>query len=654
MEETDGPPLPQDDARRSSVNKARNGRQPANLANKKKAKRGVRGLKKGATSQTGEALAEHGQGSSPEAVKKPVGNSDYKGKGWRQTPILQDNSISAARTPGIIAGAVGRQAASSVKHGNRQNKAKELEAERNGWATEDATDIQELPEFDFESNLSKFDKRTVFDQLRHDDVTAEGDRLVSFNRVPASRPGTYGGKNLHPTENVLDSPQVRGRRPSFVSSNSDISFDLDGRASSHRNISRSSTMRMQMRSTSSIHDDNSSIAQPRGPRPQPRNTYGGSASHLPSGSPNPSKFTPPESPSFVQQQSTGYLQIAGSDRRCPTITPGGMAAIEEVAETEFGLPVELMNESAGRGIADVVMQALNPTGRRMMRDNVRLNSRPVALLLVGNHRAGARALAAARHLRGRSIRVVACLLGFERQNLEMEKDVRKQADVLSKLGAAVRGWSDVRNYLVNVDGAGQPEVIVDALLTSTKSYDSLSLEDQRAVTEMVGWVNRSTGRIVVSVDVPSGINGSTGESDISFLVQSPGLSKPTHDLHHQLLLHHHHRVDQAAAHVGDSPLLDSGSGSSESAFATPLEVRAKHVVCIGAPRTGLLRALHRTAALASQSTSTGLEAKNWQLWVVDIGVNKAWRNYGVSGGLEGGVKFGGEWVVQVGYVDGES
>jgi len=34
-------------------------------------------------------------------------------------------------------------------------------------------DIQELPDFDFAENLSKFDKRSVFDQIRNEDTTAD-------------------------------------------------------------------------------------------------------------------------------------------------------------------------------------------------------------------------------------------------------------------------------------------------------------------------------------------------------------------------------------------------------------------------------------------------------------------------------------------------
>ena len=69
----------------------------------------------------------------------------------------------------------------------------------------DTTGIEDMGDFDFEQELKKFDKKQVFDEIRQGDTTADEDRLVSHNRA---RPGTYGGKNLHPTEPVL-SPTVQ-------------------------------------------------------------------------------------------------------------------------------------------------------------------------------------------------------------------------------------------------------------------------------------------------------------------------------------------------------------------------------------------------------------------------------------------------------------
>lgn len=137
------------------------------------------------------AQAEESLDGSP-AKTKALG----RGKGWRQTPMLQQSTASfqpykslkraEKRGPGGGAG------------GNNEN----------GWASEDVTDVQELGDFDFEGGLAKFDKRGIFDQMRRDDQVDEADRLVSHNRQ--AKPGTAGGKNLHHSENVLEVPSAAG------------------------------------------------------------------------------------------------------------------------------------------------------------------------------------------------------------------------------------------------------------------------------------------------------------------------------------------------------------------------------------------------------------------------------------------------------------
>lgn len=109
-------------------------------------------------------------------------------KGWRQTPILQSTKSF--------------QPFASL----RSQKRRVDPGADSGWASEDVTDVQEAGDFDFEGSLAKFDKRTIFNEMREQDRIDDADRLVSHNRLPRPKPGTAGGKNLHYTENVLDAP----------------------------------------------------------------------------------------------------------------------------------------------------------------------------------------------------------------------------------------------------------------------------------------------------------------------------------------------------------------------------------------------------------------------------------------------------------------
>jgi enhancer of mRNA-decapping protein 3 len=480
--------------------------------------------------------------------------------------MLQDAEQPQSRTPGLIGGRVGQAAANASNRKNRRQQA--LEA-TNGWATEDATDIQELPEFDFQSNLSKFDKRTVFNQIRNEDTTVDEDRLVSHNRI--ARPGTHGGKNLHPTENVLDR-----KLKSTTNTSSEEESDFGSGRNSRRAMSRTSVKRAPTRQGSVQADMDmmgSGILQ-RVNRSFINRPY--ASSHA-TGSPRAGRIaTPPDSP--LESNSKGCLRLVSNNRKCHAITPGGMLAVEETAEVDFGLTEDLVAENSGRGIAEVALTAINPGGRRLARDNP--NANPVIVVLAGNHRGGARAIAAARHLAARGPKVMVALLGFERA-ADWDKDVRRQVDLFRKFNGSVRAWKDTEEALKRLQAP--PELIIDALLGRHKEFEALGAEDQRVVLGIVGWANKSRAACL-AVETPSGVAGSTGEVSI----------------------------------------LEG----------EPLEVRAKYIVCLGFPRTGLLKALQNGAGRDPQ----------WLIWIVDIGVNKPRRHAGVGASKD--IKFDEQWVVQ--------
>lgn len=403
---------------------------------------------------------------------------------------------------------------------------------------------------------------------------------MSFNRL--ARPGTQGGKNLHPTENVLDSRRLRSTSNS--STEDDLSDFGSGR-NSRRAMSRASVKRMPVRQGSGVQADietqSHSGAPPslvtRANRSYINRQYA-SSSHA-TGSPKPSRITtPPDSPT-LDSMPRSCLRLVSSNRKCHTITPGGMLAVEESAEVDFGLTEDMMAENSGRGIAEVALTAINPGGRRLARDNP--NARPVIVVLAGNHRGGARAVAAARQLQARGPKVMVALLGFER-NADWDRDVRRQVDLFKKFGGSVRAWPDTEDALKRLQAP--PELIIDALLGRHKEFDALGDEDRRTVLGIVGWANKSRAS-VLAVETPSGVGGSTGE---------------------------------VAILEGE-----------------PLEVRAKYIVSLGAPKSGLLKALQNGSGRDPQ----------WLIWVVDIGVNRPWKNAGIGGGK--GIKFGENWVIQV-------
>ncbi len=438
---------------------------------------------------------------SPQTVvKRPPG----KGRGWRQTPLVEEaplpKSDIKARRP---------------KHQSRKSFLEDM----NGWATEDATDIQDLGEFDFEHNLSKFDKRRVFDELRKDDTTVDDDRLVSFNRK--TRPDTNGGRNLHYTENVLDIPDPKANTWKSEAGETEEDEVLEEHYSSSRASRRDGSRR---------------------PPPSRKATL------------NPTKASATASPLNGSVSSfRASFRLASTNKPCTSISPLQMLEIEQLCTSELGLTDEILTENAGRGIAEAVLTL--PSG---------LSINPTILFLVGNHKSGSRAIAAARHLRNRNIRVSICVLGGERENMLLES-LKRQLDIYRKSGGWTVRWDEFQSKLTSDTS---PELIVDALLGMHVTFRELRTDDQAIAFEMIRWANRSTIPIL-SVDVPSGLHASSGEVT----------------------------------------LVDS----------SPLIIHAASIACLGAPKSGLLAALG-TGEGRSHDWSLGVVD-------IGIS-NVAWRKYG--------------------------
>lgn len=374
-------------------------------------------------------------------AQKAVG----KGKGWRSTPLLDE------RTP-------------------RRQRGRRTE-DANGWATEDATDIQDMGEFDFAGNLSKFDKRQVFDDIRKDDTVGDDERLVSFNRKV--KPGTNGGRNLHFTENVLD----RDEHDQWKSEAGETELEegLDAAHYSSGKGSRRANSRRPLPSRKgSVLPGHMADERTASPRPLQRvatspalNGGAGSVSGI------KASFRLP------------------NNKPCHCVSPLQMLEIEQLCTSDLGLSEDMLSENAGRSIAEAVLKSATDV--------------KTVVFLIGNHKSGARSVVAARHLRNRRLRVTVVLLGGEREESVLES-VKRQLAIYRKGGGWVERWDEYQSKLAS--GAPQPEVVVDALLGVHVSFDELRTDDQAVAFEMTRWAARADD--VLSVDVPSGVSASSG------------------------------------------------------------------------------------------------------------------------------------------------
>lgn len=208
------------------------------------------------------------------------------------------------------------------------------------------------------------------------------------------------------------------------------------------------------------------------------------------------------------------LRLAPSGRPCPTVSPLQMLSVEGIAEVELCLSDEMMTENAGRGIAQVAIQAF---GKRISASNH--NAPPVVLVFAGNHKSGARAIAAGRHLKNHHVRVILCVLGLERED-ELLEHVRRQLNVFRNAGGEVSRSEELVRDLNSLDSP--PELIIDGLLGMYLNFEDLRTDQRATASELVRFANTSKAS-VLAVDVPSGVDGSTG---LFFLLPPPLRTRP--------------------------------------------------------------------------------------------------------------------------------
>ncbi|KAG5747648.1 hypothetical protein H9Q72_008985 [Fusarium xylarioides] len=396
-----------------------------------------------------------------------------RGKGWRQTPILQSTSSF--------------QPFHSLKKSSKGRKG----LLDNGWASEDVT--EEMGEFDFENNLAKFDKRTIFDQMRKEDQVDDASRLVSHNRKP--KPGTAGGKNLHYTENVLDLPSSTKKDADFWNSEADDGLNEAERLSGREVRSGQGNRRADSKSGPSRRSQSrkaSAVAVSGG---------------LPLSRVNSGRGHPPG------------LYLVPSHKRLETVSALQMLNLENIAANEIGLTEQLMAENGGRGIAEVALVALSDPAIKVRFGLAGANpsssatlTSPVVVILAGNNKSGIRAIAAARHLRNKNVNMLVCLVGIEREK-DLLEDLRQQIQLYRAFGGKILSKADLFEHLRKASSSGSSvsvSLIIDALLGLTISFEELRTGDQAAVYELMEWANRNEA-FVLSVDVPTGIDPTSGK-----------------------------------------------------------------------------------------------------------------------------------------------
>ena len=161
------------------------------------------------------------------------------------------------------------------------------------------------------------------------------------------------------------------------------------------------------------------------------------------------------------------------------VTAEEMRDVDRVAVEEFGLSLLQMMEQAGRGLA---------------RETLALHQDESVVVLAGAGGNGGGGLACARHLANRALPVTVVL---DRQPSDLEGVVASQHELLERMEVPIR---------TDVSAVGAPALVIDALV-------GYGLEGplRGSSQKLVQWVE-STEAEVLSLDVPSGIDATTGHA----------------------------------------------------------------------------------------------------------------------------------------------
>ncbi len=174
----------------------------------------------------------------------------------------------------------------------------------------------------------------------------------------------------------------------------------------------------------------------------------------------------------------------------PAVTADQMREVDRIAVEEFGLGILQMMENAGRNLAENVVDMLD--GDRACPERGR---RGEVTVLAGSGGNGGGGLCCARHLHNRGFTVWVVL---NKEEAALTGAARNQLQILQTAGLQPVAPVQAEDVIRRV------QVVVDALI----GYSLRGAPRGRAA-ELIELCNRHAAR-VLSLDVPSGLNATTG------------------------------------------------------------------------------------------------------------------------------------------------
>ena len=174
-------------------------------------------------------------------------------------------------------------------------------------------------------------------------------------------------------------------------------------------------------------------------------------------------------------------------RPVTAVTAAEMRAVDRVAVEAIGLDLRRMMEHAGRGLAEAVLDVRLSDG-----------SDGHVAVLAGNGGNGGGGLACARHLANRDLPVRVVL---DRDPAALDGVTAEQLRILEAMDVSIG----------SPDGDAEVDAALDGLVVDALIGYGLTCAPRGAAAELIEAAG-DTAETVVSLDVPSGTNATTGET----------------------------------------------------------------------------------------------------------------------------------------------
>jgi len=174
----------------------------------------------------------------------------------------------------------------------------------------------------------------------------------------------------------------------------------------------------------------------------------------------------------------------------PSVTADQMREIDRIAVFEEGPNLYQMMENAGRNLAVTSCQLVQKIKKRS----------PKIFVLAGTGGNGGGGICAARHMANHGLDVTVIVTDVT----SLKEVSAQQLKVMRNSGANLIRFSEIKS-------SSNPDLILDCVL----GY-SLNAAPEKNTLDFILWMNEQSVP-VISLDIPSGVNATTGESPGHFV-----------------------------------------------------------------------------------------------------------------------------------------